>query len=66
MDMDVNLPLGCTVSSSLFSFLWPHSGQHGFSCDSNMIYTYDNSGHGNDDGKVTNVADNKLPQQGKL
>ena len=26
---------------------------------SNMTYTYDNSGHGNDDGKVNYVADNK-------
>ena len=24
-----------------------------------MTYTYDNSGHGNDDGKVNYVADNK-------
>ena len=29
-------------------------------------YTYDKSGHGNDDGKVNYVADNKMPQQGKL
>ena len=29
-----------------------------------MIYTYDNSGHGNDNGKVNYVADdNKMPQQ---
>ena len=26
-------------------------------------YTYDNSGHGNDDGKVNYVTDNKIPQQ---
>ena len=25
-----------------------------------MTYTYDNSGHGNDDGKVNYVADNKI------
>ena len=30
---------------------------------SNMTYTYDNSGHGNDNGKVNYVADNKMPQQ---
>ena len=28
--------------------------------------TYDNSGHGNNDGKVNYVADDKIPQQGKL
>ena len=28
-----------------------------------MTYTYDNSGHGNDDGKVNYVAVNKIPQQ---
>ena len=28
-----------------------------------MTYTYDNSEHGNDDGKVNYVADNKMPQQ---
>ena len=28
---------------------------------SNMTYTYDNCGHGNDDGKVNYVADNKMP-----
>ena len=27
-----------------------------------MTYTYDNNGHGNDDGKVNYVADNKMPQ----
>ena len=32
---------------------------------SNMTYTYDNSGHGNDDGKVNYVADNKMPKQGE-
>ena len=26
-------------------------------------YTYDNSGHGNDNGKVNYVAENKIPQQ---
>ena len=30
---------------------------------SNMTYTYDNSGDGNDNGKVNYVADNKMPQQ---
>ena len=30
----------------------------------NMTYTYDNSGHGNDNGKVNYVAGNKRPQQG--
>ena len=28
---------------------------------SNMTYTYDYSGHGNDYGKVNYVADNKMP-----
>ena len=28
-----------------------------------MYILYDNSGHGNDDGKVNYVADNKMPQQ---
>ena len=32
---------------------------------SNMTYTFDNSGHGYDDGKVNYVADNKMPQQGR-
>ena len=27
------------------------------------IRTYDNSGHGNDNGKVNYAADNKMPQQ---
>ena len=31
---------------------------------SNMTYTYDNSGHENNDGNVNYVADNKMPQQG--
>ena len=30
---------------------------------SNMTYTYDNSRHENDDGKVNYVAENKMPQQ---
>ena len=30
---------------------------------SNMTNTYNNSGHGNDDGKVNYVADNNMPQQ---
>ena len=28
-----------------------------------LTYTYDNSGHGNDNGKVNYVADNKMSQQ---
>ena len=31
-----------------------------------MTYTYENSRHGNDDEKVNCVADNKMPEQGKL
>ena len=30
---------------------------------SNMTYTYDNSGHGNDNGKVNYGDDNNMPQQ---
>ena len=30
---------------------------------SKMTYTYDNSAHGNDNGKVNYVVDNKMPQQ---
>ena len=51
--------------ASLLIFLWPHSGQHVwvvmFLKPSNMTYTYDNSGHGNDNGNVNYVADNKMP-----
>ena len=28
-----------------------------------VTYAYSNSGHGNDNGKVNYVADNKMPQQ---
>ena len=49
--------------------MWPHSGQHVSSCDvtqaSNMTYTYDNSGHENDDEKVNYVADNKNAATGE-
>ena len=30
---------------------------------SNMTYTYESSGYGNDNGKVNYVADNNVPQQ---
>ena len=29
------------------------------------VHTYDNSGHGNDNGKINYVADNEMPQQMK-
>ena len=33
------------------------------SLSTGYVRTYDNSGHGNDNGKVNYITDNKMPQQ---
>ena len=60
---------GYQIVIHLWYALWPHNWVACLSCDVASsfstwhMFTYDNSGHGNDDGKVNYaVADNKMPQ----